>query len=57
MTIIQGPYCFVCGGKNVVRRWVNGVVAWTEQGPRHGKVQRDVCLDCEEKLSLKGGKK
>lgn len=45
--VIIGPYCLVCGGRNVERRWVDGITAWTSEGPRYGRVQRDVCLDCE----------
>jgi hypothetical protein len=53
MTVLIGPYCFVCGGRNVERRWIDGVTAWTSTGPRYGPVQRDVCLDCEQ--AAKGG--
>mgnify|MGYP006440726395 CR=1 FL=1 len=51
MVLIKGPYCFVCGGKNVVRRVAWDVSAWTQNGPVYGWVDRDVCLDCE---ALKG---
>jgi len=49
MTVISGPYCLVCGGHNVVRQRVWGIVAWTEQGPRYGWVERDICLDCQRR--------
>lgn len=49
MMTIKGPYCFVCGGTNVVKQLVWDVSAWTTQGPVYGQVLRDVCLDCERK--------
>lgn len=47
MLVISGPYCLVCGGHNVVKRQVWGVIAWTDAGPHYGWVWRDVCIDCE----------
>lgn len=51
MIILLGPYCFVCGGKRVIRRQEYGTVAWTNKGEIKGMVDRDMCLDCEEKLN------
>ena len=49
---ISGPYCFVCGGHNVVRRRVWGITAWTEQGTRYGWIERDICLDCQRSEAM-----
>jgi len=48
MIIITGPYCFVCGGNNVVRKLVWGTSCWTNNGAQYGWIERDFCLDCEK---------
>lgn len=55
MVTISGPYCLVCGGHNVVRHRVWDVAAWTEEGPRYGWVDRDICLDCQRKDAVETG--
>jgi len=45
--VINGPYCFGCGGSRVVRRYFWTTVAWDTGGKHEGWVERAVCLDCD----------
>lgn len=46
MVVFIGPYCPICGGREVVKERVWGVTAWASTGPIFGWLWRNRCTKC-----------